>query len=1144
MSSSEPTSVAPNVRRKNLWRRHRVGSLLTTLMFTALLGALVYVMIGRPVSAPVWLRTEIETRVADALGAASMRFDALDLVVEDGAHPQVRMTNVQLISDTGAEIAAFGEMRANLSFAGLLNGKMQPTHLSVSGVFARLRRQMDGTVVLSGGLDLSAPNRQAATLAELIAGIDTILSHPGFDALRSAEIRALTLQVEDVRANRAWTIDGGRAQLTRAGEAVRITTDLALLSGGQGVATLAANYESRMGDVAATFGASIEGIDAGDIATLAPPFAWLNVLRAPISGAMRAGVNTDGTLAPLNATLTIGAGVIQPNDAARPVPFSSARSYFNYDPAARVLTFDELSVDSAWITGRIEGQTVLGLTADGQLNDLVGQFRSSTLTANPDNLYDAPVSFEAAEMDFRLGLDPFRLDVGQAVFQDQGQTVLARGVLEAGPEGWSYGLDAQMDGILPERLLALWPHGAVPKTRAWLVDNLLGGRLRNMDAVLRDAPGSPLNAFISFDFEDAHVRYTKTLPPITEARGTASLLDNRFVVTVDAGKVIAPEGGAIDVASSSFIIPDVRAKPNPPAIVRLQTRGTVTAALAMLDAPPLSIMSKADLPTAIADGYLQAEGTLALSLRKGLKPGELIFDARGTAREVTSTRLIEGRTLATSTLEVVANNAGVEISGLGTLDGIPFQAIWEQPIGTGPQPSNVTGTMELSERTETVLGLGLPPGLLTGQGTGRIRVTLPADDTVPTFQVESDLRGIRLSSPPLGWSKAAQTPAILSVTGQLGETPRVDRLELDAPGLRASGAITLRPDGGLERARFDRVQVGQWLDAPVDLVGRGVNVPPAINVRGGKLDLRQADFGGSGSGSAGGQGGGPLNLTLDQLLITDTIRLTGLAGEFDMARGLSGKFQARINGATPIRGEVLPENGRSAIRITSDDAGGVAASAAILKQARGGTLSLTLRPVGSASFDGSLSIRETRIQDAPAIAALLNALSIVGLLEQMGGPGIHFQEVEAAFRLTPSIMTLTQASAVGPSMGLSMFGTYDVNRSILDMQGVISPLYLINGIGSILTRKGEGLIGFNYALRGAASNPQVQVNPLSALTPGMFREVFRAQPPTLPTVTNEIDPVVPEASALSEPKESDLSEPVETEAQRRMRLRQEASDSR
>jgi hypothetical protein len=63
------------------------------------------------------------------------------------------------------------------------------------------------------------------------------------------------------------------------------------------------------------------------------------------------------------------------------------------------------------------------------------------------------------------------------------------------------------------------------------------------------------------------------------------------------------------------------------------------------------------------------------------------------------------------------------------------------------------------------------------------------------------------------------------------------------------------------------------------------------------------------------------------------------------------------------------------------------------------------------------------------------------------------------------------------------------------LQGVVSPVYLVNGIGAFLTRRGEGLIGFNYQLDGPSSAPRVTVNPLSILTPGMFREIFRRAPP-------------------------------------------------
>jgi hypothetical protein len=136
------------------------------------------------------------------------------------------------------------------------------------------------------------------------------------------------------------------------------------------------------------------------------------------------------------------------------------------------------------------------------------------------------------------------------------------------------------------------------------------------------------------------------------------------------------------------------------------------------------------------------------------------------------------------------------------------------------------------------------------------------------------------------------------------------------------------------------------------------------------------------------------------------------------------------------------------------------------------------------------------LRDAPGIASLLDAISIVGLLDQLEGPGILFNEVQARFRLTPDRLILTESSATGPSMGISLDGIYDLTSSSLDFQGVVSPIFFLNGIGSIFTRRGEGLIGFNFGLTGPASDPQVSVNPLSALTPGMFREIFRRPPPS------------------------------------------------
>ena len=81
-----------------------------------------------------------------------------------------------------------------------------------------------------------------------------------------------------------------------------------------------------------------------------------------------------------------------------------------------------------------------------------------------------------------------------------------------------------------------------------------------------------------------------------------------------------------------------------------------------------------------------------------------------------------------------------------------------------------------------------------------------------------------------------------------------------------------------------------------------------------------------------------------------------------------------------------------------------------------------------------------------------------------------------------------------------MDGVYALDSGLIDMQGVISPVYLLNGIGAVFSRKGEGLIGFNYTLKGPAKSPSVGVNPLSVLTPGGLRDIFRAPKRELPAV--------------------------------------------
>ena len=78
-------------------------------------------------------------------------------------------------------------------------------------------------------------------------------------------------------------------------------------------------------------------------------------------------------------------------------------------------------------------------------------------------------------------------------------------------------------------------------------------------------------------------------------------------------------------------------------------------------------------------------------------------------------------------------------------------------------------------------------------------------------------------------------------------------------------------------------------------------------------------------------------------------------------------------------------------------------------------------------------------------------------------------------------------------------GVVDLGRDRLDLQGTIVPAYALNSIiGNIpvigpllLGGEGQGLFAANYQVTGSAADPQVSVNPLSALAPGFLRRLFQ-----------------------------------------------------
>lgn len=1098
MDGENATPEGRKPRKKG--RKRRLAGWSSLVLFVAGVLAFCWFVLfamGETLTAPDWLRSRIEDRIERSLSGAQLSFGEIDLIVHKGWRPRLGLRDLELRDAEGRRILELADAEATLSMRALLRGQVQPKRIQMRGAFATLARDKDGNVALRLGdaqTELGAPG-----LPQLIGGLDDVLQGPLMSALLSAELQELTLTYEDARAGRVWTADGGVIALERARDQLRLSGSVALLSGRDFASFLEVNYSSTLGEITSEYGFTFTDMSAQDIAVQNVALNWLDVLRAPISGAVRGRIEEDGALGPLSATLQIGEGALRPTDQTRPIPFRQARSYFTYDPQAQVITFDELSVQSNWVSGVAEGSAWLGGIENGTLNELIGQITVTNVSANPDNLYESAIELPRSTADFRLELAPFRLTIGEMTAREGQSLFRSKGQLIAAEAGWDLAVDGMLDQITPERLVALWPQNAAPKPRKWVAENISGGTLLDTHFALRLSPGQAPSIYVDFDYDDVALRFLKTMPPISGGVGQASLVGDRLVTTLSAGQVDTGGDGVLDLTGSSFIIPDLGIKKAAPGILRLQAAGPVRAVLSLLNRKPLEVLRDTPFGVDLAQGQARASGTLSLPLKDRIQPEEILYHYRGEITGFTSTQLIPDRRMQGDRLVLEGDQGRVSIAGALDVEGLPVTGRWEQELGRRGAPGFVTGTGELSPRAIEVFDIGLPEGSVSGRGTGEFSLALQRGKP-PRLSLRSDLRGVGLSVEALGWRKPRAARGALQVEVDLGDAPRVDQVTLNAAGLRAEGTVTTKPDGGLDVAALSLVELDGWLRARARLVGQGQNAVPDLVVQGGTLDLRRASFGGSGGGTGGG--GNRINAALDRLQITEGLALTDFSGQFTTGGGLRGSFHGRLNGGTRVSGALEPSEtapgGRSVVRISAEDAGGVIRDAGLLTQGRGGVFSMHLEPVGVADYDGWLRVTGTRIKDAPAIAAIVNAVSVIGLFDELSGRGIHFSEVDARFRISKDKVTLYEGSATGPSIGLTMDGVYDSNRKWMDMQGVISPLYLLNGVGSLLTRKGEGLIGFTYKLTGPSSKPSVSVNPLSALAPAMLREVFRKPAPKAP----------------------------------------------
>ncbi|MCU0906425.1 MAG: AsmA-like C-terminal region-containing protein [Rhodobacteraceae bacterium] len=1104
--TDQATGQTPRRRRRTV---HRIGlwSLVTLGALAGLVLVAALALTGRTLPLPGAATAMIETRLEAAFAPYRLTIGGGEVVVARDGTPRISLRDVAIDGPGGEQLVRVAQMRARLAPARILRGAFVPTVFDLSGGEVRLLRRADGSFDLAFGGGLAGQG----TIPQLIDRLDR-LTAPGTPLARLDRVTAdgLTITLEDARSGRVWTVTDGRVGFVQTPEALTLDLSAEVFNGTETLAGLQARLakDKTEGGAGLRVTAAFRDATAADIAAQTPALAALAVLDARVSGSVEARFGDLPAEAPmrpgepglvaLTGTLDLGEGALRPAAGAAPVPFRSARAALAYDAAAARVDLSDLTLDSDLATARATGTVWLTDLQEGWPRGLTAQVRLTGAELHPMGLPDA-VRLDDGWLDFALALDPFTLRVGQATLHKGDLRLTGRGTAAVGAGGWQVAADLSAAGIDAAAVLPLWPPGLAPGTRGWVERNLRRATIDDANLAVRARQGARPVIAADLRFADARARVHPALPEVDGARGHAVLdPEGRFVVVADAGRMTAPAGGVLDVAGTVFQVADVRQRPGQ-ATLDLRARGGAEAALSVLALPPVRLAERVGLPVNVADGQVVATARVTFPMGRNVPPSAIDWQATARLTDVASDRLVPGRALRAAGLDLVAaRGQGVEIAGTATLDGVPVTGRFVQ--GMAPDraaPPRVEGSVTLTPEALAAFGIALPPGTLAGEGTGMLTLDLPRGEA-PSFRLTSDLAGLTLALPQVGWRKDAGTVGTLEVVGRLGPAPEVTQLRLDAPGLTAEGRMDLVPGGGMQALRLSRVQIGRWLDGAVTLTARDAGAAPAVTLAGGALDLRRLpDLGAN--GGAGRGDAGPLTVALDRVTISDGIRVDGFRGDFAIGRGgaLSGGFDGRLNGGTPIRGRIDPApGGGTAVRVVADDAGSAARDAGIFRGAAGGALDLTLVPDGApGQWRGEARITDIRLRDAPAMAQLLSAVSVVGLLEQMGGSGIPFGDVTAQFRIRPGLVRLDSLSAEGPSLGLSLDGVYDTGARRIDLQGTVSPVYFLNAIGqAVSSRAGEGLFGVSFRMTGPADAPQVSVNPLSILTPGSLRDIFRRPP--------------------------------------------------
>ncbi|MGR6430702.1 hypothetical protein ACU5AY_07235 [Rhizobium sp. PAMB 3174] len=661
----------------------------------------------------------------------------------------------------------------------------------------------------------------------------------------------------------------------------------------------------------------------------------------------------------------------------------------------------------------------------------------------------------------------------------------------------------------------LWPFWMASKAREWVHKNLFGGNVTNASLAVFIPAGrmsiypEPLDLDenelrISFDVDNVRMNVAGNIPPIRDTAGHFSLNGPKLTVDIDHGTSYFPSGRSVSLDGGQFNIANTYEKPLM-ADMHINVSGAADGVAELATYKPIGALERTGFVPSDFSGKISAKVDATFGLIPEQDPPPPQWHTVMTLNGVDLEKEFSGHWLTNldGTLDITPEVAKVDAKG--NLDGAPMQLTAIEPVESTSKVQRsrkIELTLNNDDRNRILPGLG---ELIDGP------LTIDVDQSTEGRQsVSVDITKAALILPWIDWIKGRGIKAIATFDlKQDGARSEIGDFDLNGDGFRITGDLTIGKSG-LISADFDNVRLSQ--DDRYALKVKRVSGGYDVRVDGQSADMRSVLQKLKTGEETAAQGELGLSIT------ANLSKLIGFNGEVLSAANF--KYSAEGTTIKSVSASAVTDTGAAFViqtasdasgpfvQITSGDAGAMARFADLYRQMQEGLLNIKIRGMRTDNWSGAVDIRKFRIVDEKRLQKLVSTptgkdgQSLNSAVKRnIDVSSERFQRAFARINSNKGVLTIENGVVRGDQIGATFQGVLRDKKGQMSMTGTFMPAYGLNRlftglpiIGLILGNgNDQGVIGITFKLTGSFDHPDLLINPLSVIAPGIFRQIFEFQ---------------------------------------------------